>query len=376
VDQPWGDDVKAGIDLILRRLTEDEYSHVGSWPALRVNQFKHVGMEVETIHQSIAPEADYDAWKDYDTIYIYHDMAAFPDRNIVNVYDIGLERSAWFFERLIWPKHDHIKFVSLDYKMIPYGNRCAYKAPRPATSEYWKRVDWPKVQQRCDGVTEWVLDPGFTYARGKMRHLVVGDSHAHSAYTPGSMVLRKDARALKGFLKKGVVNEITSAGYDLSEIDSFSAYHGSIDIRHHLCREPDPQVATRTLVRGYVEELKKLDGRPIELVVPLPIEDETRVVPHMGWYKGAPFYGTQAERKVLRDIFEEELREGAAKNKGWTIYKWPQAWYDMDGIEYMRTYMERPRSVHLAWKYYRWDLVKDEPNSLHGQAKAATLLEF
>ena len=130
-------------------------------------------------------------------------------------------------------------------------------------------------------------------------------------------------------------------------------------------------------MRAFEVELKKLEGKPIELVIPLPIEDESRVIPHMGWYKGQPFFGSQAERKAVRDVFEEELREAAARNMGWTIYKWPQAWYDMDGIEFMRTYMERPRSVHLAWKYYRWDLVKDEPNSLHGQVKApSALLEF
>ena len=367
--------MKAGIDLILRRLTEDEHSHVTSWPMLRVNQFKHVGMDVETIHQSIAPEAEYEAWKDYDTIFVYHDMACFPDRNIVNVYDIGIERSAWFFERLIWDKHKHIKFVSLDYPMIPYGKRCAYKAPRPATSEYWKKVDWDKVQQRCDGVTEWVLDPGFTYARGKVRHLVIGDSHAHSAYKPPAMVLRKDARPIKSLLKKGILNEIKGAGFDESEIDSFTAYYGSIDIRHHLCREPDPIAATKALCLAYEAELKKLGDRPIELVVPLPIEDESRVIPHMGWYKGQPFYGSQAERKAVHKVFEESLYEMAARNS-WTVFKWPQAWYDMDGIEFMQL-MEKPRSVHLAWKNYRWDLVKDEPNSRYASmSTTANLLEF
>lgn len=363
-----------GIDLILRRLTEDEYSHVLSWPMLRVNQLKHVGITARTIHESIAPEDEYAAWKDYEYIAIYHDMAAFPTRNIVNVYDIGIDRSAWFFERLVWDKHKHITFISLDYPMIPYGNRCAYKAPRPATSNYWKGVDWTAVQRRCDGITDWILDPGVRDGRYIHKHLTIGDSHAHSVYRPGSLVLRKDARHLRGLLKKGILKEIADQGYDEAQLESFTCYWGSIDIRHHLCREPDHVAATKQLLADYEAELKRLGGRPIELVAPLPIEDESRVVPHMGWYKGAPFYGTQAERKVVRDCFEDGLHDMAARN-GWTVYQWPKEWYEMDGIEFMRTYMERPRSVHLAWKYYRWDLVNDRPNP-NLVPKTASLLEF
>lgn len=354
--------MKAAIDLICRRLTSKDRSHTLSWVMLRANQLKHVGIDVDVLHEPIAIEAEYTAWEKYDTIFIYHEMAMqqFANSKIVNVYDIGYDKSAYFFERLIWPKHDHIKFISLDFPMLDYGNRGRYKAPRPATSQAWRDVNWEKVQERCDGITEWVLDPGFNYGDKTIRHMVMGDSHAHSAYKPKSMVHRKDARALQSILKKGLLNELTSHGYDLGQIDSLTTYYGSIDIRHHLCRDPNPTAATDTILKQYEEELKRAE-RPIELVTPLPIEDESRQIPKMGWYKGQPFYGPRAERQEVLKRFIGGLHEMAIRNN-WTVFEWPKSWYEMDGVQFMNEYLEVPRSVHLGWKHYRWDLVNDRPN--------------
>lgn len=370
--------MKAGIDLLQRRLTEDEYSHVASWAMLRLNQLRHAGFDVETIHCSATPEEEYTAWDKYDIIFLYQDMAMsnFVHSNIVNVYDIGFDKSAWYFLRLIWEKHKHIKIVSLDWPMLDYGKRGKYKSTRPICSDTWRNADWDLYQRKCDSITEWVLDPGFTYQRGKVRHLTIGDSHAHSVYRPGSMVLRKDGRTMAGVIKKGLLKEITDYGFDPADIDTLTSYHGSIDIRHHLCREPDPKAATVKLLADYEAALKDLN-RPVELVTPLPIEDESRVVPKMGWYKGQPFYGSQAERKEVLAVFIDRLRDMVARNPGWTLFEWPKAWYEMDGTQFMRTYMERPRSVHLAWKHYRWDLVNDRPNPSHEfKPPPANLLEF
>ena len=364
--------MKAGIDLLQRRLTDDEHSHVASWAMLRMNQFRNVGFDVDTIHQAIAPEAEYTGWDGYDTIFIYQDMAMsnFVKSNIVNVYDIGYDKSAYYFLRLIWEKHKHIKFVSLDWPMLDYGKRGKYKSTRPICSDTWRNADWDLYQRKCDSITEWVLDPGYNYAKGKVRHLVMGDSHAHSAYKAGSMVLRKDGRTMAGVIKKGLEKEILDYGFDLADIDSLTCYYGSIDIRHHLCREDDPKAATVKLLKDYEEALKCMN-RPIELVTPLPIEDESRVVPKMGWYKGTPFFGSQAQRKELLAVFKDGLQDIAARNS-WTVFSWPQAWYDMDGIEFM-SYLEKPRSVHLAWKNYRWDLRNNRANELHAPAHVGLL---
>jgi hypothetical protein len=62
--------------------------------------------------------------------------------------------------------------------------------------------------------------------------------------------------------------------------------------------------------------------------------------------------------------FIGELEEMSVRN-GWDLFSWPKEWYEMDGIEFMQTFMERPRSVHLAWKFYRWNLIEDCLNTNH-----------
>ena len=370
---------KVGIDLLQRRLTDDEHSHVSSWAQLRANQMVNLGVDCETIHEAIKPEAEDTAWDKYDAILLYQDMAMqnFVHSNIVNVYDIGYDKSAWYFQRIIWDKHQHIKIVSLDWPMLDYGKRGRYKSTRPICSDAWRNTDWEKYQRKCDAILadEFVLDPGITYAKGKVRHLVMGDSHAHSAYKAGSMVLRKDGRTLAGVIKKGLLNEITGAGFDLADIDSLTCYYGSIDIRHHLCRDANPQAACAKLLADY-EQALLATGRPIELVTPLPIEDESRVVPKMGWYKGAPFFGSRLERKAMLDQFIAGLHDIADRN-GWSVFSWPDSWYAMDPVDFMK-FMERPRSVHLGWCNYRWDLKGNRPNPVHQRAVpvVSNLLEF
>ena len=370
---------KVGIDLLQRRLTDDEYSHVASWAMLRMNQLRNLGIDATTIHEPATPEAEYRGWDGYDVIMLYTDMAManFVKSNIVNVYDVGFDKSAWYFLRLLWERHKDIRFVSLDWPMLDLGRRGKYKSTRPVCSDTWRNADWDLYQRKCDSIAEneWVLDPGFNYAKGQVRHLTMGDSHAHSAYKAGSMVLRKDGRTMAGIIKKGLEKELTDYGFDPTDIDTITAYYGSIDIRHHLCREPDPIAATKKLLADYEVALKALN-RPIELVRPLPIEDESRVVPKMGWYKGQPFYGTQAQRKEVLACFTDCLHDIAVRNS-WTVFEWPKSWYEMDGVAFMQTFMERPRSVHLGWKNYRWDLRNNVPNPVHDKVMpSANLLEF
>lgn len=366
---------KAAIDLICRKLASTEYSHTAAWAWLRANQLRNVGIDVDVLDQKGSERSP--DWSAYDTIYIYHgmDVDYTPTCKVLNVFDGLAEHSAKFFERLIWRQHDHIKYISLDWPMIDYGWRCGIKKGTP--SDYWKNVDWKKVSDRCQGVSDWILDPGLTYGNGKIRHLVIGDSHSFSAYRPKSLVLRKDARTLRGILKKGIENEVTEHGFDFNQIDTMTCYWGSIDIRHHLCREPDPVQATKDLLKEYEEALLKLN-RPIELVTPLPIEDESRTLPKSGWFQGTTFYGSREERMKILEVFKGGLREMAAKHDGWSIFEWPAEWYQMDGLEFYQTYLERPRSVHLARKFYRWDLVNDVPNPLLAkpQVSVGKLLEF
>jgi hypothetical protein len=369
--------MKAGIDLMSRKLASSMYSHQSSWAHLRANQLRNLGIDVKVCDEDI-PRHSRD-WSEFDTIFIYHGMDFHEARpgyvQALNVFDGMVEHAAKFYERLAWPQHDHITYISLDYKMPDYGELCRVK--KGTQSDYWAACDWAKVSQRCQNVLQ-IKEPALHYAPGKVRHLTMGDSHAHSVYRAGQMVLRKDGRTLNGVLKKTIQKEITDEGFDLKDIDSLTCYWGNIDIRHHIYREADPIAYTKDLLKRYEAQLQSLD-RPIELVTPVPIEDETRRIPTTGCYKGTPFTGTRVERRIIVDLFKDTLAGMAARNSGWSLYSWPDSWYKMDGIEYMQTFMERPRSVHLARKFYRWDLVNNVSNPYFAQAPkkpVSMLLDF
>ena len=381
------------IDMVPRRLSGGEYSHAGSWAWLRANQLKHVG-----INTQVLCEKDRNintGWAGFDTVYLFHTM----DFNVehpylLNVFDGPQEHVAKHFERFTWAANQNIKFVSLDYPMPDYGARCKRKRDRASEgakmSDYWKNVDWDNVQEKCEMITDWILDPGVTLLstvtfkefqagiRPKVKHihkkLVVGDSHTHSAYTPNSLVLRKDGRTMQGIIKKGIKKEITDYGFDWDQIEELSCYYGNIDIRHHFCREGDPISNVIATVDQYAEMLKRTE-KTIEIVCPLPIEDESRKLPSTGHYLGTSFIGSRKDRQDALTAFWERMSFHAAANN-WKTFRWPESWYKLDGLEFM-DYMEKPRSVHLARKFYRWDLENDRLNPLLIQSlNKPSLLEF
>lgn len=386
----------AAIDMMPRKLPDGDFSHTGSWAFLRANQLKYAGVNALVLNEKgRGIKTD---WAEFDTVYIYHTMDFEPEHPYcINVFDGPQEHTAKFFERIIWKQHEHIKFISLDFPMPNYGYRCKRKKERAAEtskmSDYWKQVDWDAVQAKCETITDWVLDPGVKFTQpyqGRIkeewikqckgiqhlhRRLVLGDSHAHSVYVPKSIVLRKDGRTLRGITKKGIKKEIIDFGYDYAQLDELVCYWGNIDVRHHLCRESNPKQATLDLLALYGDELKKHDKK-IEVVTLLPIEDESRKLPSTGFHLGTAFFGSRAQRQEIVKIFNDGLREMAVKN-GWSVFSWPESWYSMDGVQYMETMMERPRSVHLGRRFYRWDLVDDvlNPRLLEPKTKKP-LLEF
>ena len=386
----------AAIDMVPRKLPDGEYSHTGAWAFLRANQLKHVGINVKVLNEK--GRGIHTDWTEFDTVYLYHTLD-FDNEHAycINVFDGPQEHTAKYFERIIWPRHKNIKFISLDYPMPNYGYRCKRKLERAAEdskmSDYWKNVNWDLVQDKCDSIDDWILDPGVIFNRpfqGRTKEfwikqceglthlhprLVMGDSHASSVYQPKSLILRKDGRTLRGIIKKGIKKEISDFGYDYDQVEELTCYWGNIDVRHHLCRESNPKQALLELLKGYETELLAQDSRKIEVVSLLPIEDESRKLPSTGYYLGTPFFGSRAARQELVKIFNDQLNELAHRH-GWAMFSWPEEWYKTDGVEFMTTYLERPRSVHLARKFYRWDLECDQPNSRLEPSKVKALLEF
>jgi hypothetical protein len=96
------------------------------------------------------------------------------------------------------------------------------------------------------------------------------------------------------------------------------------------------------------ELIHKEYGLEVEIAVPWPVEHEERKLPKSGYYKGKPFYGSQAERaQLVRDIRSFMLEEGTNP----VLY--PEEWLDLPPQVYAEQCMEKPQSVHLSPTVYR-----------------------
>jgi hypothetical protein len=229
--------------------------------------------------------------------------------------------------------------------MPDYGRLCKNRLKN--ADEYWSAIDWDEMSKVCKSIPE-MIHPEIT------TKLVLGDSHSFSTYQPGYMTFRKDGRTLAGVLRKTISKEIDDFATGVKEnLTHLTCYYGNIDIRHHICREENPNQYIDDLITKYETQLQALNIN-IEVVLPLPIEDETRKLPKTGWYKGTPFYGSRQERDTIRQYFTEALIQMCNRNN-WSIFKWPNQFYECTPLEFMQTYMERPKSVHLAPINHRYD---------------------
>jgi hypothetical protein len=189
----------------------------------------------------------------------------------------------------------------------------------------------------------------------KTNKLCFGDSHSFSQYTPGYMTDRNDGLTLFGTLRRGIRT------YVPEDIEELRIYLGNIDIRHHLMRQANPSKALKDMVAMYEQQLIDLEIDNIEVVQALPIENESRPLPKTGYYKDTPFAGSWAERTELVKQFNQLVIDMCKRND-WKTWQHPEVYLNSFG-ELTFDVMEKPKSVHIAREYYRWDLVKNEPNS-------------
>lgn len=341
------------IDFIGGKLTNSEYSHKAGWAHLKACQISDaLGKQVKVLHNG-------ESWDNYDTVFLYHGMEF---QGSLNLFGGATEESAKFYERLINTKTN---LISLDIDMPDYGELC--KGRLKSCDDYWRNVNWDAVSAKCKTITS-IIHPL------ESDGLVIGDSHAFSVYQRGYNVIRKDARTLAGVLKKTIKKEIIDQGIDPDTINSITIYYGNIDIRHHLMRESNPKAAVDILITEYEKQIKDLNIENVEVVCPLPIEDESRRLPKTGYYEGTPFYGTQQERTQIMDYMGSKIIEMCSRNK-WSVYEWPMEWYTVSPLAFMQTYMERPKSVHLAPKFHRWNYWTNEPNEVDTKSSLESFFE-
>ena len=220
----------------------------------------------------------------------------------------------------------------------------------------WAKVDWENLK-RIENTAVTLRQMTAT------TKVVAGDSHAICMYRPGWFVNSVPFKTLHGALKEGLSTFIQP----YHEIAEF--YFGNIDVRHHLCRQPDPEQAARDLAKRYYEQLSQLDLAKVYAYELLPIENESRALPKTGYYKGTPFYGSWEDRNRCRLIFKEEMRnlcaEGSVNFIEWTSYLLNNK-FELDFA-----HMEKPKSVHLSrdsyphWQGRKWSgLAEHKPTNI------------
>jgi hypothetical protein len=340
--------IRIGISALVGKLSDKPSSHKSGWAFMLCNQLWNAGYTATEV--ITMTETD---WSEYDVILIEHGMEY---KGTFNIFGGANDDLFYQVDRLFTkgPRmyslhHDMPDVAELIEKRLKTGSELFQRLGSKIEEA---RTICSKIQ-RVDMIE-------------KTNRLCFGDSHSFSQYTPGYMCDRNDGMTLFGTLKKGLKNFIDPS------IHSLRVYLGNIDIRHHLMRQEKPMEALKKMVLDYEQQLISLGIEEIEVVQALPIENESRVLPKTGFYKGTPFAGTWAERSELVLKFNKMVAEMCMRN-GWSTWKHPEVYKNPLG-ELDFEVMEKPKSVHIAREYYRWDLVKDQPNQKLESRKVSSAL--
>lgn len=245
--------------------------------------------------------------------------------------------------------------ISLSHEMPNYHELLGKKMRSTAAkniSEYFQKVDFDNllsIQKR----SKTVKHPYVT------ERVSVGDSHGISMYRPGWTINSVPYKTLYGVLNEGLIKHVMDPYINTSMLPTeVELYFGNIDIRHHVCRQEDPLASARELAKRYVAAALELKSelpsvKSVTICELLPIEDESRVIPNTGLYKGKGFWGSWYERNSARMTFNDGCeREAAIAGIGfkrWTSY----LLNEKGQLDF--SHMEYKRSVHLSrMSYPHW----------------------
>jgi hypothetical protein len=328
--------IRIGISALVGKLSDKPSSHKSGWAFMLCNQLWNAGYKAAEVITTTEKD-----WSDYDVILIEHGMEYKGTFNIFGGANDDLYNQ---INRIFTTG---IRMYSLHHDMPNIGDLITSRLK--TGSDLFKTLE-----SRINEATKICTQIQRVDLIEKTNRLCFGDSHSFSQYTPGYMCDRNDGMTLFGTLKKGLKNFIDPG------IHSLRIYLGNIDIRHHLMRQEKPIEALTKMVLDYEQQLIGLNIEEIEVVQALPIENESRALPKTGFYKGTPFAGAWTERTLLVATFNKLIEDMCARN-GWPTWKHPEVYKNPLG-ELDFEVMEKPKSVHIAREYYRWDLVKDQPN--------------
>ena len=328
--------LKIGIAALVGKLSPKLSSHKSGWAFHLANQLTHAGYtNVEVITDT---ETE---WSDFDVMLLEHGMEFKGNFNIFG----GANDDLYYQITRMFAQG--IKLYSLHHDMPCVGTLIEKRLK--TGSELFKTLE-----SRIDEAKKICSQIPRVDRIEKTFCLCFGDSHSFSQYTPGFQTDRHDGLTLFGTLRRGIRT------YVPSYIQSLRVYLGNIDIRHHLMRQDNPSKSLKTMMEEYEQQLIDLEIDNIDVVQALPIENESRPLPKTGFYKDTPFFGTWAERTALVKEFNQ-LVEAMCNRNGWKTWKHSDVFLNSFG-ELTFDVMEKPKSVHIAREFYRWDLLNDEPN--------------
>jgi hypothetical protein len=329
-------------------------SHKAAQGIIYADQLMNAGFDV-SVHMTGNQLYDYN---EYDIVALYHGNDWGGSLNLFG----GLENYA-NIEYIIALSNFNGEVWSLaidmpDYHGMLYPRVEKARKEGKKLNKDWLQIDWGNleaIQKKAKTV-----DPNLAKRYDK---IAIGDSHAICMYRPEWMNVSTPFKTLHGAIKQGFDTFIPEGKY--TEIET---YFGNIDIRHHLMRFPDPVQSTKELAAKYIKECQRISdmyGAEVTMWELLPIENESRVLPKTGYYKGVPFTGTQKERDNLRQIFKEEIM---SQDK-FPVYLWVDNMINSKG-ELDFEYMEKPKSVHLSrasypyWTGSYWNTPKSTSGGL------------
>jgi hypothetical protein len=295
--------VTSQITGVFQKITRKPWSHTHGWSQ---SWSENLGIPINYDNEPV------------EEIFVDHGVNFGGSLNLFGGYEQKLEdriKAALKAER-VW---------SLDIDMPDYAGMLAARKDAPsayllALLQEWQRK--AKTLRSIDLALPWLT----------------------TAWAPhNSMVVKENGKTLYGQASTGfpyVREHLERCPW----LQGVTMVFGNIDVRHHLCR-------LGTEWRDIFREWKRFGdslGIKVEYSLPWPVEFEGRKLPKTGWYRGQPFWGSQAERAELVQQIHSFM-----EGENMVSVKFPTQWFDLSPEEYAKERMERPQSVHLSPQFYR-----------------------
>lgn len=322
------------IDDVVTTYSNRESSHKAAWTYMLASQLTSAGLNAKVLTKQDNVH-DFDVW-----------MVALPMEfeGSYNLFGGANDEPAARIKRLLDYSGD---VYCLNREMPNVGG--FVESRLKSCSDNWKALDINELGNICKNIK--TVDTST-----ESKTFILGDSHSVSVFVPGSNISRNDGKTLFGVMKEGMETYIPEG------TEHLITYFGNIDVRHHLCRQDNPCWSARELVADYFKHLKTLNINKIDVVKLLPVEFEGRRIPKTGWYKDAPFAGTQENRAICVQVFNSEI-DRLSKEYGFGVISWPSNWYDVNPETFAKNYMEKPGSVHLSREFYQYNFITNKENT-------------